>query len=53
VAFAPSYRKNGRESKTDHLYVADGEGFRLNVRVRNREYLEKQPVPYVADLARG
>lgn len=45
--------KNGREADSDSLFTTDGEGYHVEVRVRNREYLERRPLPYTADFARG
>lgn len=44
---------SGMDSDSASLFTTDGEGYHAVVRIRNRAYLERQPLPYTAPYAGG
>lgn len=43
----------GRDGRSDSLFVTDGEGYHLEVKIRNFEYLQNQTLPYMDPIADG
>lgn len=44
---------SGMDARASDLIAADGEGYQLEVSIRNHEYLEQQTLPYIAHYAGG
>lgn len=44
---------SGMDGQSDSLFSTDGEGYRVEVKIRNHEYLENTDLPYIAPFAGG
>lgn len=45
--------ETGMDGNAKHLFSSDGEGYSVEVQVRNFKFLEEQSLPYIAPHANG